>query len=389
MAGVNNVSGYSSTTSPTQVKYTNGEMEKIDSIFNSDGKVTVCEHLAFTEYADKNKDGVVTDEEKKAALNKLESKKEAKKLKSLKTTYKNMFKEYLATDEKYGTNDDLKVGLDEFVKQFGENAGKVADQDGDGKIGKYEYIAFTRTYDKDNDGKLSDSEIKTMKDKVNDTAGQKTAVTSNYNLFKSHRASYTPSISGVLIDDKGVDINKDDKLDLYENLAFKNIADTNGDGIVSDLEKADAQQKLGYDKETQDKLAKEYAKIQNANNTLSSMDSTKDSSTSKEEFVSYYTSTLGATEASKLAEVIDSVLGTDGKIDNNEMIAFTQYADKNSDGILSKTELTDALKKLNNSDRTSKREERYKLFEIHRKNKHVTNDAYNTFGQLYKKNNGV
>jgi len=373
-------------TTPAEVKYTEDERKFLDSILNKNGKIDWNEHMAFMQLADTSGDGVLTEAEKTAYLEKLKNDPTA--VESLKKEIKSIqasWVELLNIDKNNGTNDDLKVQTDEFEKQFGSDLTKLADKDGNGTISRLEYQTFVKLLDQDGDGKLLDNEVKAAQSNIaisGESNSLKDQFKAIYDKLAKYNGKYVPMLSGKLdtttppTDHPANDVqyldsllDGDGKYSQLEHLAFTRFADQNGDGIISQVEKEAAMTALQTDG-AKEKLKAEYAKIQANEADLKSLDKNGDGKVSKDEFAAKY--------GNGLADVADLVLKTDGNIDINEFLTLVKYADKDGDGKLDSNEITAADAKLNNtSDRDSKRSERLKLKSIFWKDTSIRNQSYN------------
>jgi Ca2+-binding EF-hand superfamily protein len=137
----------------------------LDKLLDSDGNYSWLEQAAFIRYADKNGDGIISDAEKKAAMNALQGDNEKAKLKSEYAEIKANEAELKALDK----NGDGKVSKEEFAAKYGKGLAEMADAvlKTDGNIDINEFLALIKYADSDGDGKLNDSEIKAADGKLN------------------------------------------------------------------------------------------------------------------------------------------------------------------------------------------------------------------------------
>ena len=362
-----------------KVIFSESERIFLNNIFgdkNSD-KANWSRFLGFTEIADTDKDGKVTEEEKDAAFESLATSNDAQKglkdlvNKDINTTWR----ELRDVDKETGTDDDLNLSLDEFSKKVGQDLANAINFDGKSgnkNIDFWEFRKFKQLADTDKDGNLTEEEYSKMKtdfasgkftaeELTNDVTGSRarsTKLVGKYTEFYSDefRGDDTEQIKALL--------ETTDDFSLTYYMAFSKLADKNGDNIIDPLERQAAMLKLENDEAAKQSLKDYGQQVTNQVDLYNSLDANNDGKVSEAELAAGMTQKIGdsilATSFAK--DFVATLRQNCNNISLQSVMSFLNYANVNKDSESTSSELKSSIEKfMNPLERDEKRGERAKV----------------------------
>jgi len=362
-----------------KVIFSESERIFLNNIFgdkNSD-KANWSRFVGFSEIADTDKDGKVTEEEKDAAFESLATSNNAKKdfknlvNKDINTTWR----ELRDVDKEMGTDDDLHLSTDEFSKKIGQDLANAINFDGKSgnkNIDFWEFRKFKQIADTDKDGNLTEEEYAKIKDDF--TSGKLTAeeltndVTSSRARSTKLAGKYTEFYSDEFRGDDTEQIKAlletTGDFALTDYMAFSKLADKNGDNIVDPLERQAAMLKLENDEAAKESLKDYGQQVTNQVDLYKSLDSNDDGKVSEAELAAGMTQKIGDSSlATSFAKDFVATLRQNSKnISLQSVMSFLNYANVNKDSDSTSDELKSSIEKfMNPEDRDDKRGERAKV----------------------------
>jgi len=345
--------------------------------------------LGFTEMADKDGDGKVSEDEKDNAMKLLATNDVAK------ATLKNLTNKDIATnwrelrdlDKEMGTDDDLNLSVDEFSKKVGSGLANVINVNGNKKntdIDFYEFRKFKQIADTDADGNLTDAEYASIKDKFEKGELKAEDLTKAVTDTKKRSTSLASKRAEFYSDEfRGDDTNQlkeiygtegDFTADDYT--AFSKYADSNGDNFVSPTERQAAMLKLENNNEEKTKLKNFREEVANQTKFYESLDTDKNGKITETELAKGMAIKTGDIAlAAKFSKDFTATLKQNkDNISKNTIMGFLNYTNTNKDKESTTAEFTSAVEKfMNPLDRDDKRGERAKVISQLWEMNHVTN----------------
>jgi len=332
--------------------------------------------VSFSELADTNGDGKITEEEKDKAFLLLTTDENTKKafVEKNKKEVSTTLRELRDVDKEKGKDDDMNLSVEEFAAKVGSgiaNAVNVNGNKNNKDIDWHEFRAFKKMADTDEDGNITDKEYAAIKTKFEkgelkaDTISEKVTAekTRTQSLLKQRAEFYSDEFRGTDTAKLQEIYGTDGDFTEDDYTAFSKYADGNNDGFISPTERQAAMSKLEDNQGEQDILKNYREQVKNQTEFYNSLDTNNDGKVTQTELTKGMTAKLGS-RSSKLAErfskdFVATLKQNENNISKNAIMGLLNYSNPENKAKVNTNDLKDTVNAfMNTKSRDDKRDVR-------------------------------